>query len=604
VRTRRTDDDGFTIVEVIVAMVIIAGVLATALAFLVSGLQTVVQGRQRQTATSLATQAVERLRALPYNTVTSHSGTASPDPTAIYAVPQSGTYVFDADLDASDIPGLTGTEKLLINDVSGRTEDITVGNVTYRVHTYVTEAGSDAFNLTAVVVYSSAVSRGERITVQRSVTYSPAGCLSTAQNPFAAPCQAYFTTTAGQALGAITVTNPDDGTAPIPGFEASAATKLELTLPTTSSTVLVEQTASGTSSAMTSGADRASPVPASTGAQVGSVAVDSDPSTANIADPRSMTTPGQTSAPVAIQGPAGTLRANVSSGDNGRARSAIFAGTSDCVGLLGAGLATGPSGQLRPCSSAEIAQSGTEMALTYLPEPALGYAGLEIPLVTIAPGGTARSVAAQLVGTNADACTGVASKTTGCAFAAANRSMGAVRIGPAAHGGGTAWAPSMDGRGILQLSAFAEVVRVEEGEGGTTRMYNRSGSLDVFTGTGYSTLPLTADATVPVDTVITYTSASGQPVYAHYEGYVIVNAPTLETEPLARTGNLKTDCTDVACSSQYNGAGAVIANFTVTFLVGAPDEESGGTPLTRFGLGVDLGGLLAQASYKAAVDAP
>jgi prepilin-type N-terminal cleavage/methylation domain-containing protein len=597
VRTRRTDDEGFTIVEVIVAMVIIAGVMATALTFLVSGLQTVVQSRQRQTATALATEELERLRALPYNTVTVHSAAATPAPTAIYAVPKSGAYVFDADLAASDIPGLTGTEKLILNDVSARTRDVTVDNVTYRVHTYVTEAGSDSFNLTAVVVYSSSVSRGERITVQRSVTYSPAGCLSTAQNPFAAPCQAYFTMTAGQALGAITVTNPDDGTQPIPGFDQGGATRLEMTLPTSSSTVLVEQTASGTASAMTSGAARTSASPSSTGAQTGSVAVDSDPSTADISSPQSTTTPSQTSTPQTVQGSAGVLRASVFSGDFGRARSAIFAGTSECVGTNGVGLVTGPASQLRPCSSAEITPSGTSMALSYFPDAAYGFASVEIPLVTVASMGTARSVAAQLVGTNADACTGVGTKVAGCAYAAANRSLGAVRIGPAANGGGTTWVPGMDGRGILQMNGFAELVRVEEGEGATTRMYNRTGSLDVFTGAGYATLPLDADATVPVDTVIQYMSPSGQVIDAHYEGYVIVNAPALEMTPTTRTGNLKADCTASACASQVNGAAAVIANFTVTFSLG-------GTELTRFGLGIDLGGLLAQASYKAAVDAP
>lgn len=600
-RRLRTDDEGFTIVEVIVAMVIIAGVMATALAFLVSGLQTVVQGRQRQTATALATEALERVRALPYDTVTINSGAAIPSSTAKYAVPVSGSYVLNTDLAGSDIPGLTGTEPLVLNAVSGRTRDVTVDNVTYRVHTYVSKTAGEAFNLTTVVVYKSSVSRGERITVQRSVVFSPAGCLSTAQNPFAAPCQAYFTMNASQALGAITVTNADDGTLPIPGLDLGTATKIELSLPSNSATVFVEQTASGTASAMTSGAARTSTTPSSTGASIASASVDSDPSTEDVADPKTSTTPSQTSTPQTVQGAAGVLRATVSTGDSGRARSAVFAGTAECVGTNGVGLVTGPAGFLRPCSSSEMTPSGASMALTYDPDVAWGFSSVSIPLVSAAPSGTAgRAVAAQLVSNNAGTCTGVASKTTGCAFSAASRTLGTVQIGLPGNGGSTIWAPGMDGRGILSLTGFSEAVRVEEGEGATSRTYTRSGTLQVFNGTGYGpALSLTTDATVPIDTVIRYQSPSGQTIDAHYQGYVIVNAPELEMTPVAaaRTGNLKTDCTTDACVSQYNGSGAVLASLTVTF-------SQGGTELTRFGLAVDLGGLLAQSSYKAAVDAP
>lgn len=600
----RTDDDsGFTIVEVIVAMVIIAGVMATALAFLVSGLQTVVQGRQRQTASALATEALERVRALPYDTVTVNSSGVTPAGTAIFAVPTSGSYVFDADLPDHDIPGLTGTEPLVLNEVSGRTRDVTVDNVTYRVHTYVTKTGAEAYNITTVVVHKSSVSRGESITVQRSVIFSPAGCLSTAQNPFAAPCQAYFTMNASQALGAITVTNADDGTQPIPGLDLEAATKLELTLPSNSATVLVEQTASGTAGAMTSGAARTSPFSSAIGTSIASAAVDSDPSTPDSADPKVATTPSQTSTPMSIQGPAGVLRASVSSSDTGRARAAVFASPSECVGANGIGLATGPTGFLRPCSSSEVTPSGSALALTYAPDAALGFGGVEIPIVRVASSGSpARSVAAQLVSNNAGACTGHPDKTTGCAFSAASRSLGQVQLGlPATGTGGTIWvAPGMDDRGLLRLTGFSESVQVEEGEGATVRTYTRSGTLDVYNGAGYTTsIPLTSDTTVPIDAVIQYTSPSGQVLDAHFEGYVIVNGPDLEMQPAAgaRTGNLKSDCTDQACVSQFNGSGSILATMTVTVI-------QDGAERTRFGLAVDLGGLLAQSSYKAAVDAP
>lgn len=65
------DDRGFTLVEVLVALIILALVFAATAAAVVNSARNSVVARQHQTATALAAQAVERVRALSNTSVVS-----------------------------------------------------------------------------------------------------------------------------------------------------------------------------------------------------------------------------------------------------------------------------------------------------------------------------------------------------------------------------------------------------------------------------------------------------------------------------------------------------------------------------------------------------
>lgn len=591
-------DEGFSLVEVILAMVIIAGVLATMLGIVVSSLTTVAQARQRQTATALATQAMEQMRALPYATVTQHDSAATPDATAIYAVVASGQWRLALDLSGNDLPGLTGQEALVLNAVSGRTDDIFVDEVTYRVHTYVTLAttapgAQQSFNLTTVVTYTSTVSKGQRVAVQRSVTFSPTGCLSTAQNPFSAPCQAYFTANAGQSLGGITVANPVDSTLPILGFEEG--TLLELGLSGDSATVRIEQTATGNANATTSSAREIAAVESESGGLTAATSVDSDPSsTTNQAESQTVS---QSAGPRSLTGTAGTLTATPWSSGGGQASSAIFAEPAQCTGLTSA-LSTGDATKRRPCSSASISESGGAMSIVYSPSVPAGFSSMDIPIVQALPSGTAaKSVAAQLAANNSGICdNGATPFTIGCSYAAASRTLGAVTVGAPPAAGAP---PGMDAKGLVRLSGLTEVARTEEGERAEAPFYSRNGTLLIYNGTGYTTQPITAgtNGNWPILADLTYTRPNGATITLHYEGSVTVTAPTMTYTPSPRTGVLKTDCQAEACVSTYNGGSAVVVNLTV-------DVIDGGVVIGRFGVATNLGGLLTQSTFKAAADAP
>ena len=610
---RSMRNDGFTLVEVILAMMIIVGVMASLLAVVVSSLGTIAQARQRQTATALATQAIERLRALPYDTVTLATPGDTPDPGAIYAVLDSGQYWLDTTQPAGqEVPSLSLHEELVVNGVSGRVEDIDVDEVTYRVHRYVslapvTPGGQQAFQLTVLVSWSSAVSRGPKMTTQRSVAFSPSGCLSTAQSPFAAPCQEYFTANAGQTLGGVTVTHPTDSTLPIVGFDSTGGRLLEFGFANQTATVLVEQTATGNAGATTTSARQISVSDVRTGGVTAAAAVDSDPSSTPDQHEVEVTS-GQTSSTQALVGAAGALEAVPSTADSGRAAAAVFADGSHCVGINGTGLQTGPNPDLRPCSSSHVAPGGSSATLLYKPVPAFGFNGVFAPLVTAAPDSTpARAVAAHVAFNNPGVCPNSSPEAPRCAYGAANRELGTVVIGAAVVG---STAPAgFDARGIVTVSGLREELVVEEGLGARTPAYSREGVLSIWNGTGYESIDLssfqdllgTAQTWIVPPTSIDYPNNSGGRAFTLvYEGTVTVTRPQMQYTPATRSGNLTADCKAEACVSEVNGGSAVSVNLTVKlYPPGALPPEP--APYA-FGIAANLGGLMGQASYKAPAD--
>lgn len=602
-RTRGGDDEGFTLVEIIIAMVLVAIVMSALIGVLLSTLTTVVQARQRQTATGLATQALEELRALPYDDITLDDGSA-PEPGLLH-ITGGGPYDFEP---TTVLPGVD--ERLVVNDRSGRWDDVTVDEVTYRISTYVTRpvvaAGSpQTFNLTTVVTWTSAAYPGTRTTAQRSTTYSPAGCLSTAQSPFAAPCQAHFTGNAGSIIGGITVTDAIDSSVPVTGFGSGSS--LELTLADLSSTVLVEQTASAAAAARTSSASG----PGTSGGAAQDAAVDSDPSSAT-GQSESSTVSGHTSGAQQLSGVAGTLSMTPSSGGSGGTAAAIQAPGSVCAGIGGA-LTTG-SPDLRPCSSSNVSSSGTAAALTWTPDAAFGYPGVSVPMVQVGNSGTPwRSVAAQLTAPNIGACTlGAGPTSMGCSHAAATRSLGTVVVGSTGSGAASVPAGWNPANALWSVTGLTEKARAEDGTGAQAPLYERTGQLRVWNGTSYDTHDLSTgapfSATIPAVT-LTYSNASGSAAYyVTYEGNVVVQPWQVERSPATRTGDAITDCKDQACVSRASGGSSVVGNVTVTitnvpYVAPADPADPPAGLVGRFTIGTDLGGLVAQATYKAAPNA-
>ncbi|KQY25098.1 hypothetical protein ASD16_06565 [Cellulomonas sp. Root485] len=574
------------------AMFVTVAVMLSLSYSVISSLKTIQQARQRQTATALATQQLERVRALPYDTVTQPNATMGIKTGLQYVTTVSGVPRFTPP--ASLLPSVS--EPMVVNTISGQWTDELVNGVTYRVQTYVTKAtattsGSQPFNITAVVRWKSTVVPAGRETALRSTTFSPAGCLSTATSPFAAPCQAYFTVRAGEALSGVTVTDPLNSSLPMLGLDAS---KLQLDFASTSTNFLVEQTANGTAGAATSGAARVDASTTETGGESVGVAVDSDPSSVP-AQALSGNTPAHSASTLTTSGSAGSLSLRPSTADSGSSRAAIFADTATCVGASGTSLTTGPASMLRPCASSTLQAAGSAAALTYT-----SPSGSPVTIASFGTGGApSRAVAAILGSNNVGAC--AAGGNVDCGHAASSRSIGTT--GFASSSFVNAPAAFTPGNGLWSVSGLQEFVRAEEGYGAGTWNFTRAGTLTVWNGTGYTTVDLSAYQTPATGTVtasdtfdIPLTTVDYADVSIDYEGTVTVQRPKVVRIPATRTGPLATICKTDACETSVDASGSVTSQVTVTI-------RSGATVLTSFAVVSDLGGVTADATYKAAANA-
>ena len=592
-RALASHDAGFTLIEIIVAMVLVVIVMTALLGIVVSSLITVAQARQRQMATGLATQSLEQLRAIPYLTLTTSDATNFPLSTPIdYVSGTSPNYRFTPT--AGILPGVN--EALVVNEYSGkRVTPAPVDGVSYTVQTYVTKpaptgAGEQAYNITATVTWSSPSSPTSRTIVERSTAYSPAGCLSTANHPFSGPCQAYFTAKAGLSAAGFTVTNSTDSTAPILGMNGRL---LALDLPDLSTSLQIEQTASGTALAGTSGARS---VTTGGTTSIGNVAaatsVDSDPS--STPNQSASVTKSQSSVtPTTLTG-TGTLSATPTNGDTAGSAAAIAAASSTCSDgdSSGTPLNTGPdSTSLRPCASANARQLSTGAAITYAPP-----SGITVSVLSLAAAPSlSHAVAAQLAGTNGTACsTSPGASAPGCAHSAAFRSMGDLIVGAPTTGGTSSLTTA---NGLFRVTGLTESVVAERGIGAAaTPTYSRAGHIYFWNGSGYTDVNLAnykdpASGLVPASETWNIST----PVTINYTtGSVTVSmTASITVQRPQRTVSDPTGCLADACVAQINGGGGIRAQ--TTFVV-----TSGGTELTRFVLVADVGGLLAQSTYKAA----
>ena len=623
-----TRDAGFTLIEVIVAMVITVMVMTSLTYAVVSSLKTIQQGKQRQSATALATQQLERLRAMPYDDVTLGSAGATVKPGLLYVNTTTGApYYFLPP--GTLVPGVSSPgERLVINTVSGQWADQQVDQVTYRVHTYVTgpfasASGSQTFNVTAVTQWTSNVWPDGRMSVERTTTFQPGGCLSSATSPFNAPCQVYTTARAGEALAGVSVSDPDDSTV---GLVGTPTTNLQLGFPGANASFFVEQTANGTATATaTSSQKRADQtVTGSEGGDSVKAAVDSDPSSTpnqSVSESLSSSDAGVlTVGDPSDTNPSspGRLTLTQSGGDHGGARAAISADSSICKGLSNIGLATGTP--LRPCASSNIQLGGTASTLDY--RSPLG--GADVRLASFAPSWQSRAVAGVFGQSTASGqvCGGTtvpSGAPVNCVYAATERTVGTAtfevkpKSSPGGYpvydpGAGLAWDFN---NGLWQVTGLSETASVSDGVGGTGWNFSRSGTLKVWTGdtaddlNGYTTVNLAdwaAPATGSLPASRTLDVLPTQIQYSPEVSMVFTGKVTVQRPKASSVGSfprdVTADCQDEACVTSVDGAAGVVSTIQVeVFVNGTP------TPWTRFAVVTDLGGLRADVSYKAAIDA-
>jgi prepilin-type N-terminal cleavage/methylation domain-containing protein len=218
--TRRlSGDQGFTLLEVMVALgTIFVALLALAYTTTI-GLSYIGFARQRQAATGIAGELLEDVRGLDYVSLT--KGLRDSDLTGdSNIVSCSGLYYFKY------CPAQNASAELIVHGPDSAsvvpllphkgTKGPPSYPNTYSWSVYVTRAigvpATGAYRVTTIVSWTAAAKKGVASSVQaQTLVYSPPGCVDLSTHPFSAPCQAFFHGTGSIDAGTVTTTGTVTG---------------------------------------------------------------------------------------------------------------------------------------------------------------------------------------------------------------------------------------------------------------------------------------------------------------------------------------------------------------------------------------------------------
>jgi type II secretory pathway pseudopilin PulG len=238
-RARLDGERGFTIVETIIAMVVIFGSLTALMYTATSGFRYIALARERQAATGAATRLMEQLHALSIETMTKGMKTSDLAGDPKIKTPADcgdGAYHFLACAGEKIVHSVdTATVTPLVPHTGTLTAPEYPTNYTWATYITNSNPASDPYRLTAIVSWSGGSISGAAKFIQlQSLWTSPKGCAATAViHPFAGPCQPYFTGTATVAQGTVQISGTIDG--------SNITTSPALLLPSAETRAAVEQ---------------------------------------------------------------------------------------------------------------------------------------------------------------------------------------------------------------------------------------------------------------------------------------------------------------------------------------------------------------------------
>jgi Tfp pilus assembly protein PilV len=493
IRARLDGERGFTILETVIALMVVFASL-TALAYTASiGFRYVGYGRDRIQATGIANRVMEDIRGLAYTKITN----GIPDSelaTDTRIVDCSGVYRFQScsgeEIVSSTFDGSYSAPWLVPHQAT-----MTVGNLDVTYSTYVTndDPTSSPYRVTVIVEWASgaiAAAPNNSVRVQ-SLFWSPDGCVNSTTHPFAAPCQPFF-------YGQLDVPQPRfDVTGQLHDF-AIDFDSLAITLPGAALTAQEEQT---TDLHVTTTMSGISFVDSAGTEDAGNVQTKADSD--DQADTDAGATDGGATTSVVSEtlsrlngdccGEIG-LRATVASGD--------LEGRSTSVDASGADTYACPTTGTRetdllPCAGSHVRQGGTvtvEVPHTHV-ATLVGSANL-LRIVAPATNTTAR-IDRDAAGTGED----------GVIDAQVSRTLGTVQIGGFPASGmtpptGMSTTQASDSNYCVRLVGYQDTVRVVAGESTTTdpTATVSAGTFHYYNGVSYSSKSAT-DSTLDTLTV-------------------------------------------------------------------------------------------------------
>ena len=501
-RRRLAADEGFTLIELVIAMgVILTALLAMAYTATI-GFSDIALARQRQGANGLADQAMEQIRGLPFDTI--KKGLATWDVGTDANIVACGTlkcYNFkgvipNENIPTSGYPAPPSNPK--ITPLVPHVQTLKVGATSYTVSAYVTYYKNDTtqsstYRAIVTVTWTNTARHGVSSRVEnQSILYSGNGCLSTATHPFAAPCQPFFYGTAASATGHVDVTGN------LPGADFSRGS---LWLADFNSTMQIEQVSAVQGNTQTSGVSilpKTQPENYQNRVQVSSAA-DNDPSQSDPAfDSHSL--PSTSAQTVKEDGSTGSLWVASTAGDTGSTTSTTSASaTNPCLSQL--------DDPPQPCGSATSWQgqngSGSQKTMSTNLDLKAGSTDLGAAALVALDSPSAQSLmyTDRAVSPELSNCLGTSGD--GCVHAEGSRYLGQFTVGalPPQLPPGSA-PPGWLGY-LVRVSDFHDSAMVEVGKGTRAPTVLATGTISYWNGLGYSTVVIApgAPATIPVGPV-------------------------------------------------------------------------------------------------------
>lgn len=550
--------------ELVVASTVMMTALTSMAYVTTSAFGDIAMAKERQTANALLDQAIEQLRALPYDTVSLGMRTSdlAGDPRVIGSGTTGAPYRLAATNDRIVHVSTNQVIAPLVPNVSSRTVD----NKVYAVRVYLTHfQDNPATGAVIATVYvdwtSSARNAGQPAFLRAStVIFSPAAaspgptgaCLSTATHPFSGPCLAFFHGQASASGGQIALAGD--------GILGSIVNGTGVGMPAATSLMQIEQTMSvegrGTAAGVTLGSVRS-------GYATSDTKADNDPASVGSTAYDSKSTGIAANASAGQNTTTFTISAN---GNSSRSVSTTAAtSTQVCHNVAGtAGLTDG-----LPCGRSE--------ALLGNLTTDLGLGNLDLIgdlLGNLTPFRIANMTSTAHTDRNAN-CAGVAGP--GCIRSTATRAIESLRIGGL---------PS--GRSLVKLESFTSTATAEAGIGAAAPTATAAGTLSIWDpgllGGSYRQVPfdfstgatLTADVS-PNDYALLGVSLT---VSAELRSGSITTASTAAT----CTGSL-------ACRTRGDATAASPLVATVVY------RFSYGATVVSLSVTMDLGNVSASASY-------
>jgi prepilin-type N-terminal cleavage/methylation domain-containing protein len=599
VRRRLQGEGGFTLIELMAAVGVLL-VAAVALAYTATlGFTDIGFARQRQGANQLANQAIEQVSALPFSTLanglsnTDLANSVLPgpnfDPNIVLNGPCGTPTVYC--YNGEQIP--RGGNPNVTPLVPHR-QTIQLGATTYTVATYVTYYNNittaNTFRVTAQVSWANPIRKGVNSKViTQTIKYSASGCLSGLTHPFSAPCQPFFFGNSTRSVGHIDVTGSIDGINLDPAGGS-------LLLPSQSSNAQIEQISAVQGISKMSGASLTlTGQPAVvTGAEKFTSGADNDPAQPG-QDYNSLLANGA-GGPQSASGNGNTLTLTPSAGDTGSTTS-----TTDASPPSKSCPIVGSETDLQACGSSKAQQAQTSSMTLSLNDFGANLGTTSMASLTGAPSAGSSFVNRDLQN-NAD----------GLIHSDASRTMGTLTLGGLPSRMNAAAIPPAWQGYLVQITGFTDSVSSETGTNTSGPAANVTGTINYWTGSGYSTYALVPGPSVqiPVFTLLINDTVSGKPVQVKIQGGTDANGQGLDCNSWVlgcpTTGGTSTaqvihSCSPTPCpntrdSATAQSASPLVATLHYTITVN-------GNVVANFAIHVDLGTLLVQNTYQVAPSA-